>query len=79
MPLSSLHSKLATPLPLPSLPLKLNVALVLLLGLPGWLVIVVSGASISTTQVKLAGAPSTLPTLSIARTWKVCEPAAKPV
>ena len=50
-PLSRSHSKLATPLPVPSLPVKPKLALVLLVGFDGLLVMLVSGALASTTQV----------------------------
>jgi adenine deaminase len=68
----------ATPLPL-SLPVKAIVAAVLLVGVVGVIVIVVSGAPVSTIQLALAGVASTLPTLSIAATSKVCAPSLKPV
>ena len=35
------------------------------------------GPVVSTVQVRLAGVVSTLPAVSIALTWKVCEPSAK--
>jgi hypothetical protein len=41
-------------------------------------VIVVSGAAESIVHVKLAAAPA-LPAASVAFTWKVCEPSARPV
>ena len=44
LPPSSLHSKLATPLPPASVPLKVNDAELLLLGFDGLVLIVVSGA-----------------------------------
>jgi Zn-dependent protease with chaperone function len=37
----------------------------------------VSGAVVSTVQVNEAGVRSVLPTASLARTWKVCEPSAR--
>jgi hypothetical protein len=42
-------------------------------------VIVASGATVSTVQVKLAGDWSTLPAASIARTSNLCEPWLRPV
>ena len=51
----------------------------LFVGLVGALSICVSGATVSTVQVKLAGEASVLPAASVARTWKVCEPSARPV
>ena len=42
-------------------------------------VIVVSGAAVSTVNVRVAGEASTLPAASIARTANVCSPAARPV
>jgi hypothetical protein len=63
-PPSSLHSKAATP-DHASVPLKLKLALELLLEFAGWLVIVVSGGVVSTIQVKLASGP-TLPSVSLA-------------
>ncbi len=42
-------------------------------------VIVVSGAAVSTVQVREAGVASTLPAGSVARTWNVCAPCARPV
>ena len=41
-------------------------------------VIVVSGATVSTVQVRLAGEESVTFEGLVARTWKVCEPFAKP-
>ena len=78
-PPSSWHWKLATPVPPPSLPVKLKLAVALPAGLAGLAVMVVSGAAVSITQVKLAGVPSALPAASTARTWKVCEPSLSPV
>ena len=52
------------------------VSLVAPLGPP---VIVVSGATVSTVHVRVAGVASTLPTASRARTWNVCEPCDSPV
>ncbi len=37
------------------------------------------GAAVSIVQVKLAGVASVLPAASVARTWKVWEPSARPV
>lgn len=62
----------------PSLPVKVNDADVLAVGLVGLDVIVVSGAVMSMSQVYDAGVGSTLPALSMARTSKVCEPSASP-
>ena len=45
----------------------------------GPVAIVVSGATVSTVQVREAGEASTLPAVSVARTWNVCEPCARPV
>src|SRR6185437_8397483 len=70
---------LATPLPPGSEPVKLKLGVASLLGSAGCAVIEVSGAVVSTSQVKLAGEASVLPALSIARTEKVCDPSAKPV
>ena len=50
-PPSIWHWKLATPVPLPSLPVKLKPAVVLALGLVGLAVIVVFGAVASTIHV----------------------------
>jgi hypothetical protein len=72
---SRLHSKL---LPA-SLLEKANVAVVSGVGSNGAESIVVSGVVTSTVQVDEAGVPSVLPASSVARTSKVCEPAAKPV
>ncbi|XSF08636.1 hypothetical protein VZP55_30365 [Myxococcus faecalis] len=62
-----------------SLELKSNVALALFVRPLGPLTMVVSGATVSTTQVRLAGVGSTLPAASRARTWNVWEPWASPV
>ena len=51
----------------------------LLVGPVGPDVIVVSGAVVSTVNVRVAGVASTLPAASIARTANVCSPAARPV
>src|SRR5688572_7135944 len=53
-----------------------NVASSLLMGSRGFLVIVVSGSSVSIRHVQVAGAASALPAASRARTWKVCVPSA---
>jgi hypothetical protein len=37
------------------------------------------GATVSIVQALLAGEASSLPTLSVAFTWKVCAPSARPV
>jgi hypothetical protein len=58
---------------------KVKVAFVWLVGVGGPEVIVVFGAVRSITQVKLAGDGSVLLAASVARTSKVCVPAAKPV
>ncbi len=50
-----------------------------LVGPVGPLVIVVSGAAVSTVNVRVAGDGSTLPAVSIARTANVCSPWARPV
>ena len=52
---------------------KLKLAEVLLTVPVGPAVIVVSGRA-ETVQVWLAGVASTLPAVSVARTWKVCDP-----
>ena len=57
----------------------MNVALVLLTEPVGPLLIVVSGAIVSTVHVREAGDPSVLPAGSVARTWNVCEPCESPV
>ena len=44
-------------------------------GLP---VMAVSGAAVSTVQVRVAGVGSVLPTASVAATAKVCDPSARP-
>ena len=41
--------------------------------------IAVSGAIVSTVQVRVAGDPSVLPAASIARASKRCSPSARPV
>ena len=48
-------------------------------GSAGCDVMVVFGAVVSTVQVNVAGVASTLPARSVARTWKVCEPSARPL
>jgi hypothetical protein len=57
---------------------KLKVAFALLLGFVGAAEIVVAGATVSIVHVELAAAPA-LPAASVALTWKVCEPSARPV
>ena len=74
-PPSSRHSKVEPP----SVELKEKLGVVPLDGSLGWAVIVVFGAAVSIVQVKLAGVASVLPAASVARTWKVCEPSARPV
>ena len=74
---SRLHSNVAG-----SSALNVNDALVEVVGLVGWLSIVVCGgvssATASIVQVKLAGVAS-VPCVSVARTWKVCDPSDRPV
>jgi hypothetical protein len=62
-----------------SLEVYVNEAEVLLVGPVGPPVRVVSGASVSTVQVLVAGEASTLPAVSRATTWKVWEPWESPV
>ena len=68
---SRLHENAATPEPVPSLALKVKLALVLLVGLAGVVLIVTIGPVVSISQVYEAGVGSMLPTWSTARTWKV--------
>ncbi len=72
-PPSSRHSKVRLPGTL-SVPVKLKLAELLLVGLFGCAVMLVSGAIVSTVQVWLAGDASTLPFSSSARTSKVWLP-----
>jgi hypothetical protein len=53
-----------------------NVALTLLVGSPGFAVIVVSGSRVSIRHVRVSGVRSTLPAASRARTWNACVPSA---
>ena len=57
---------------------KLKLAEVVVTVHEGPAVIVVSGGT-TTVQLWLAGVASTLPAESVACTWKVCAPPAKPV
>jgi hypothetical protein len=66
-PPSSEHSNVAPASPA----LKANVALVLIVVAGGPEVIVVSGAVVSTVNIRLAALPSRLPAASLARTSKV--------
>jgi hypothetical protein len=59
--------------------LNVKLALALVLGFAGLDVMFVSGAIESTTHVSDAGVASVFPAASVARTWKVCEPCARPV
>jgi hypothetical protein len=70
---SKLHSKLEDP----SLELKVNVALVSLVGSVGPESIVVSGAAVSTVQECEAGVGSVLPAGSVALTSNVWLPSAR--
>ncbi len=74
-PPSSAHWKPAPP----SFDVNVNVGVASLVGPLGPLLIVVSGSTVSTVQVREAGLPSVLPAASVARTWNVCEPCARPV
>ena len=65
-------------MPPSALPVNWKVAVLLLLTAVGLAVIVVSGGTVSITQVNEAIAP-VLPALSIARTRKVCAPSARPL
>ena len=62
-----------------SVEVNVNVADVLATAPDGPAVIVVLGATVSTVHVRVAGVGSTFPSVSIARTRKVCEPWARPV
>ena len=73
-PASSLHSKEATPEPPGSEPEKVKWAAVEEVGSLGWVSMLVSGALVSTVQVKLSGLASGLPALSVALTEKVWGP-----
>jgi len=77
-PPSSWHSNDATPVPVTSLPVNENAAEVLATGFVGLEVMLVSGAVVSMTHVYDAGVGSVLEAPSIARTWNVCEPSARP-
>ncbi len=57
----------------------MKVAAPVVAGLLGPVTIVVTGAAVSTIHAYVAGEPSTLPALSIARTAKVWVPSARPV
>jgi hypothetical protein len=70
---SSAHSKSAG-----SSAVKVKLAEVSLVGSVGPPVMVVTGAMVSTVQVYVAASPW-LPALSVARTWNVWEPSARPV
>jgi hypothetical protein len=72
--LSSEHSNVEPA----SLAVKLKLALVLEVWAGGAAVIVVCGAVVSIVQLCTAGLPSTFPAASIARTRKLCDPAASP-
>jgi hypothetical protein len=62
------HSKLEPVSPA----LKVKVAAVSAVSASGPVSIAVSGAAVSTVQVRLAGEASVLPAASVARTSKVC-------
>jgi len=70
---SSAHVKVA-----PASELKLKLGADELLGFVGDAVMLAAGATVSTVQVELAAAP-VLPAASVAFTWNVCEPSARPV
>ena len=73
LPPSMRHSNVA-----PGSEVKLNAPVVELDTVGGAAVMVVSGALASTVHVRKAGEASTLPTASVARTFSVCEPSARP-
>ena len=60
-------------------PEKVKVGAVLLVGPFGPEVMLVSGAVVSTVQVRLAGLASVFPAVSVAFTSKVCEPSDSPL
>ena len=62
----------------PIVDVKLKLAEVVVTVPEGPAVMDVSGGT-TTVQPWLAGVASTLPAVSVARTWKVCAPPAKPV
>ncbi len=70
--LSRRHSNVA-----PGSLVKANDAEFVVMVPVGPLVIVVSGAAVSTVNVRVAGEPSTLPAASLARTENVCSPSAR--
>jgi hypothetical protein len=59
--------------------MKLKLGALVLLGLVGWAVMVAVGAAVSIVHVCVAGVWSVLPAVSVAFTWKVCEPSATPL
>jgi hypothetical protein len=61
----------------PASDVKLKLAAALLLGFVGDAEIVAVGATVSIVHVKLAAVPA-LPAASVALTWNVCEPSARP-
>jgi hypothetical protein len=71
-------SKLQVKVDPPIVDVKLKLAEVLDTEPVGPAVIVVSGGAI-TVQVRLVGVASIFPAVSVARTWKVCDPLARPV
>jgi len=70
---STLHANVT----LFSVAVKLKFAERLLTVPVGPPVMLVSGGPVSTVQLRVAGVASTLPVLSVARTWKVCVPSAR--
>ena len=58
---------------------KLKLALVTFVGFAGLALIVVSGATVSTVHAEAAGLASVLPAGSVAFTWKVWLPLARPL
>src|ERR671923_278204 len=75
LPESSWHSNVA----LGSSEEKVNVASVEVVVPEGPESIVVSGAAVSTVQVRVSGVWSVLPAASVARTENVCSPSLSPV
>ena len=74
-PESSLQAKVLPD----SVDVKLKVALAFPVDDAGLAVMVVSGGVMSTTHASIAGVGSVLPAASVAPTWKVWLPEAKPL
>ena len=79
LPTAVWPSKRATVTPASALPASATVLLDWMLLSAGLVICGAAGATVSIVQLRLAGVGSVLPARSVARTWKLCPPSARPL